>query len=86
MRFLIFECTYEPFNYRLHSGRKCLVRHHHTALLFFPSYEYTPHRAILHDPQPYPDPLSFKPERFLKENGKELPPDPINFAFGFGRR
>lgn len=44
-------------------------------------------RAILHDEVAYPKPFEFKPERFLKEDGKELPPDPaIVGAFGFGRR
>ncbi|RXW21583.1 hypothetical protein EST38_g4282 [Candolleomyces aberdarensis] len=44
-------------------------------------------RAILNDEKIYPDPLEFKPERFLdsKEDGKEPCPDPW-IAFGFGRR
>ncbi|KAK7447720.1 hypothetical protein VKT23_013976 [Stygiomarasmius scandens] len=41
---------------------------------------------ILHDPEMYPEPLSFKPERFLKQEGKDLPLDPASIAFGFGRR
>jgi hypothetical protein len=43
-------------------------------------------RAILHNPDIYPDPFSFKPERFLKESGKVLPLDPETVAFGYGRR
>ncbi|KAJ7038111.1 cytochrome P450 [Mycena alexandri] len=42
--------------------------------------------AILHDPDMYPDPLSFNPQRFAPENrvnGLNQIPDP---AFGFGRR
>ncbi|KAF8994066.1 cytochrome P450 [Cyathus striatus] len=44
-------------------------------------------RAILHDKDDYPDPLIFRPERFLKANG-QLDPDVRDptAAFGFGRR
>lgn len=41
----------------------------------------TPIRAILHDESVYPDPLSFKPERFLDSSV-----DRPEAAFGFGRR
>ncbi|KZP22537.1 cytochrome P450 [Athelia psychrophila] len=43
--------------------------------------------AILHDENTYPDPFSFKPERFMKE-GKLDPTvqDPALAAFGYGRR
>jgi hypothetical protein len=42
---------------------------------------------MLHDETDYPEPFSFKPERFLK-NGKLNPEvkDPATAAFGFGRR
>ncbi|KAF7334865.1 Cytochrome P450 [Mycena sanguinolenta] len=45
-------------------------------------------RAILHDEAIYPDPHSFKPERFLLSEGKLNPAirDPETVAFGFGRR
>ncbi|SJL09908.1 uncharacterized protein ARMOST_13289 [Armillaria ostoyae] len=41
--------------------------------------------AILHDEKDYPNPLMFDPERFMKKEGQQLPPDPT-IAFGFGRR
>ncbi|KAF8875230.1 cytochrome P450 [Infundibulicybe gibba] len=43
--------------------------------------------AILHDETEYPDPFSFKPERFLKDG--QLNPDvrdPAAVVFGYGRR
>ncbi|KAI0082381.1 cytochrome P450 [Panus rudis PR-1116 ss-1] len=44
--------------------------------------------AILHDEKDYPDPESFKPERFLTADGKLNPEirDPTQYTFGFGRR
>ena len=43
-------------------------------------------RAILHNPDLYPDPEEFKPERFLNEDGT-LRDDPVvTLAFGAGRR
>ncbi|KAH9924337.1 cytochrome P450 [Epithele typhae] len=43
--------------------------------------------AILHDPDVFPEPEAFKPERFLKD-GKIDPDvmDPMEIAFGLGRR
>ena len=45
------------------------------------------HRAMLNDERVYPEPREFKPERFLK-NGKldTSVRDPMDIAFGFGRR
>ncbi|PLB45030.1 flavonoid 3-hydroxylase [Aspergillus steynii IBT 23096] len=42
--------------------------------------------GFMHDPAIYADPMTFKPERFLSENGHTPERDPNLFAFGFGRR
>lgn len=43
--------------------------------------------GILHDVNEYPDPMAFKPERYLSEDGNlDFSVDPRNVAFGFGRR
>ena len=42
---------------------------------------------MLHDEADYPDPESFKPERFLKDGLPDLTVrDPATITFGFGRR
>ena len=43
-------------------------------------------RAVLHDPELYPDPETFKPERFLNDDGKFHDDPTIALAFGAGRR
>jgi cytochrome P450 len=41
----------------------------------------------LHNEAVYPDPFSFKPERFMKDGKLNLDiKDPATAAFGFGRR
>ncbi|KAK1232372.1 hypothetical protein PQX77_004494 [Marasmius sp. AFHP31] len=44
--------------------------------------------AMLHDETVYPEPFSFKPERFLTQDGKLNPnvQDPTQAFFGFGKR
>lgn len=44
--------------------------------------------AMLHNPEDYPEPESFKPERYLDSDGNIDPRilDPTRMAFGFGRR
>lgn len=44
-------------------------------------------RAMCHDQNMYPDPMTFKPGRFLNLSAEESrAKDPRNFVFGFGRR
>jgi cytochrome P450 len=44
-------------------------------------------RAILHDPQTFPNPSVFSPERYLTPEGELDPNAPeIEAAFSFGRR
>jgi cytochrome P450 len=43
-------------------------------------------RAILHDPELYPDPEEFKPERFLNPDGTVRDDPALSLAFGAGKR
>ena len=43
-------------------------------------------RAILHDPEAYPEPDEFKPERFLNEDGSVRDDPALSFEFGAGKR
>ncbi|KAN0107223.1 cytochrome P450 [Russula decolorans] len=42
--------------------------------------------AILHDPEIYPDPEEFKPERFLNEDGSVRDDPTLSLVFGVGKR
>ncbi|KAI0278784.1 cytochrome P450 [Russula aff. rugulosa BPL654] len=42
--------------------------------------------AILHDPEAYPEPDKFKPERFLNEDGTVRDDPMLSLVFGIGRR
>ncbi|KAJ5648513.1 hypothetical protein N7490_004885 [Penicillium lividum] len=39
-----------------------------------------------HDPEVYPEPSEFRPERYLAEEGRDTEPDPHDTSFGYGRR
>lgn len=41
---------------------------------------------MLHDPEIYPDPFSFDPERHIARPGKEAQRDPRKVCFGYARR
>jgi len=41
---------------------------------------------VLHDPELYPDPEAFNPDRFLNEDGTFCDDPTISLAFGAGRR
>ena len=43
-------------------------------------------RAMLHDPEAYPDPEAFRPERFLTASGAVCEDPLLVSAFGYGRR
>ncbi|KAF9551554.1 hypothetical protein CPC08DRAFT_755030 [Agrocybe pediades] len=50
-------------------------------------YAHVLHKTILHDENVYPDPLSFKPERFIKDGKWDASVgDPLKVCFGAGRR
>jgi cytochrome P450 len=42
--------------------------------------------CFTHDPSVYPDPMVFRPERFVKTPTHKPEPDPRNLIFGYGRR
>ncbi|TFY75248.1 hypothetical protein EWM64_g8764 [Hericium alpestre] len=42
--------------------------------------------GFLHDPDVYPDPLVFSPDRFVSDGARPLQRDPYEICFGYGRR
>lgn len=56
----------------------------HFNLFLSPALTQRP-RAMMHDERVYPEPFTFKPERFLDESGGLNDDDRI-LAYGFGRR
>jgi hypothetical protein len=69
-----------------------LIRRHTTweymvrRLCSVPALASTIYRAILHDPNVFPEPEVFKPERFLNPNGTLRDEPTLVSAFGYGRR
>jgi cytochrome P450 len=55
-------------------------------LYFFPLCSQPLVRAILHDPVRYPEPDSFKPERFINPDGSAREDPVLATIFGFGKR
>ena len=41
---------------------------------------------MLHDPERYPSPEVFKPERYIRTDTTVPEEDPRNIVFGYGRR
>lgn len=51
------------------------------------NYECMFDRACMHDPEVYPNPDDFIPERFMQDGALDASVrDPFNYIFGFGRR
>ena len=68
---------------RRYHGSQCVVRHH----LGSPNdILMRCVRAILHNPDLYPDPEAYKPERFLNEDGTFRDDPVVTLAFGTGKR
>ena len=44
------------------------------------------YRAIFHDPEAYPEPDKFKPERFINEDGTVRDDPMLSLVFGVGKR
>ena len=55
-------------------------------LYFFPLGSQPFVRAVLHDPVRYPEPDSFKPERFINPDGSAREDPVLSTIFGVGKR
>jgi cytochrome P450 len=55
-------------------------------LYFFPLGSQPFVRAVLHDPVMYPEPDSFKPERFINPDGSAREDPVLSTIFGLGKR
>ena len=67
---------------RIDIGSQCMVRRSSIHLDVYLRH----FRAVLHDPEIYPDPEEFKPERFLNEDGTVRDDPALTLAFGVGKR
>jgi len=74
--------------YRIPKGSIVIPNVWHVSESLLPQTILINLRAMLHDEDVYPDPFTFKPERFLTKDGKidETIWDPRHACFGFGRR
>ncbi|KAF5365973.1 hypothetical protein D9758_006612 [Tetrapyrgos nigripes] len=79
---------------RMYPSAPLGVPHYSVADDVYDGYFIPKGKAILHDENLYPDPLTFNPDRFLRTEPQRgapcakhsLNPDPELYAFGFGRR
>lgn len=86
----------EVAGYRIPKGATVVANNWHApppCLRAFASLNIVCRRAITRDPERYPDPYTFRPERFLPLFDATTSPaekegilDPRTYAFGYGRR
>ena len=73
------------YSERNHAGIKSMARPGHSTVICDDSFMIQ-NRTISRDPEQYPNPDEFKPERFLKSDADNQPLDPRLYCFGIGRR